>query len=317
MPDLQGAAEIASPRPVGGRSRNARVRGTAITAASCSMREAFIEAACILRRAGIETPELDARLLLCHAAGLSHETYVAKANATMALEAAARFERALERRLKREPVSRITGTREFYGRKFLVGPETLDPRPDTETLIEAALAIAGANGGRNQPLNLLDLGTGTGCILLTLLAELPRARGIGTDKSEGALALAAANAERLGVRSRAGFIAADWLDGIAGKFDLILSNPPYLDEKERRELPGEVALYDPVLALDGGPDGLDAYRRIAAGAARTLAGVGRLIVEIGIAQSEAVAEIFRAAGLQIEAIRPDLSGRPRAIVARG
>lgn len=315
MPDLQGATGIASPRLLGS-PRNARVRGTAITAVSCSMREAFIEAACILRQAGIETPELDARLLLCHAAGLIHETYVAKANATMEPEAAARFERALERRLKREPIARIIGMREFYGRSFAIGPETLDPRPDTETLIEAALTIADANGGRNRPLSLLDLGTGTGCILLTLLAELPRASGLGTDKSASALALAAANAERLGVSARAAFIAADWLDGIAGKFDLILSNPPYLAEEERRDLPADVALYDPVLALDGGPDGLDAYRRIAA-AAPTLADAGRLIVEIGIAQGEAVAEIFRAAGLQIEAIRPDLSGRPRAIVARG
>lgn len=276
--------------------------------------QAFVAVAGALRRAGIETPELDARLLLCHAAGLNHEAYIARAGETLRPETAARLDRALTRRLKREPVSRILGTREFYGRQFEIGPEALDPRPDTETLIEAALALVDAGGGRDLPLTLLDLGTGTGCILVTLLAELPQARGLGTDISQDALALARANAERLGVSARASFIAADWLDGIDGKFDLILSNPPYLASGEIAGLAADVSAYDPHLALDGGADGLDAYRQIAEGARRALAEEGRLLVEIGAGQVASVTKIFTAAGLELAGIGHDLAGRPRVVV---
>ena len=284
----------------------------------CSVQEAFVAAVHVFREAGIATPELDARLLLCHAAGLTHEAYTAQTRDPLRPEAGARLGAAIARRLKREPVARITGTREFYGRKFHLDPHALDPRPDTETLIEAALAHLARKGLRGSPLTLLDLGTGTGCILVTLLAELPRARGLGTDMSHGALASAAKNAERLGVGGRAAFVAADWLDAVEGKFDLILSNPPYLVSGEIAALADEVAAYDPILALDGGPDGLDAYRRIAAGAGDVLAEGGRLFVEIGAAQAEAVAGIFCAAGLKLdehEAIRPDLAARPRVVVA--
>ncbi len=283
------------------------------------MRETFIETASVLRRAGIDTPEIDARLLLCHAAGLSHEAYVANGSDRLDPAMLVRLDAALERRLKREPVARITGVREFYGRGFLLDPHGLDPRPDTETLIEAALAVVEAHGRRGRPLNLLDLGTGTGCILVTLLAELPSARGVGTDLSPGALALAAANAERHGVGPRASFVAADWLDGIDGSFDLVLSNPPYLASGEIAGLAQEVAVYDPMRALDGGPDGLDAYRCIAARAAEILAADGRLLVEIGAGQESQVDAIFRAAGLtldQAEGPRRDLAGRPRVVVAR-
>ena len=281
-----------------------------------TLNQAFVGAAAVLREAGIATPELDARLLLCHAAGLSHEAYVAGAGGPVQPATLARFGTAIDRRLKREPVARITGTREFYGRGFTIAPPALDPRPDTETLIEAALAVVERRGWRDQTLSLLDLGTGTGCILVTLLAELPRAQGLGTDLSPSALALAAANAVRLGVGSRAAFMAADWLDGIAGKFDLVLSNPPYLASGEIAGLAPEVAAYDPMLALDGGPDGLDAYRRIAAGAPAVLAEGGRLLVEIGAGQAAQVSDIFRAAGLKLDpsqAIGRDLAGRPRVV----
>jgi release factor glutamine methyltransferase len=284
----------------------------------CSIRQAFIEAAQVLREAGIETPELDARVLLCHAAGLTHEAYIARARETLLPGAAARLEGAIARRLKREPVARITGCREFYGRSFVLGPDTLDPRPDTETLVDAALDIVRKKGWRDKPLKLLDLGTGTGCILVTLLAELPHACGIGTDRSPGALALAAANAARHGVAARASFVAADWLDAVAGRFDLILSNPPYLPQGEIAGLAVDVAAYDPRLALDGGPDGLHAYRRIAARAGGVLAEDGRLLVETGPAQGKAVAAILGRAGLgpdQTEATRFDLAGRPRVVVA--
>jgi release factor glutamine methyltransferase len=280
--------------------------------------QAFVAAASVLRQAAIVTPELDARLLLCHAAGLSHEAYVAKVRDQLRPDSAARFEAAIARRLKREPVARITGSREFYGREFRLDPHALDPRPDTETLIEAALAHLARSDLQMSPLKLLDLGTGTGCILITLLAELPRARGLGTDMSSGALACAARNAARLGVGPRAAFVAADWLDAIEGKFDLVLSNPPYLASGEIAALADDVAAYDPILALDGGPDGLDAYRRIAARAGGVLAEDGRLVVEIGATQGEAVAGIFRGAGLKLDAAegtRLDLAGRPRAVVA--
>jgi release factor glutamine methyltransferase len=278
--------------------------------------QAFVGAAAVLREAGIATPELDARLLLCHAAGLSHEAYVAGAGGPVQPATLARFGTAIDRRLKREPVARITGTREFYGRGFTIAPPALDPRPDTETLIETALALVERRGWRDQALSLLDLGTGTGCILVTLLAELPCAHGLGTDLSPSALALAAANAARLGVGSRAAFMAADWLDGIDGRFDLVLSNPPYLASGEIAGLAPEVAAYDPMLALDGGADGLDAYRRIAAGAPKVLAEGGRLLVEIGAGQAAQVSDMFRAAGLKLDpsqAIGRDLAGRPRVV----
>jgi release factor glutamine methyltransferase len=280
-----------------------------------TLHEAFAAAAGRLREAGLETPELDARLLLCDAAGLTHEAYIARGGDMLRAESAARLDAAIARRIAHEPVSRITGAREFYGREFLVGPETLDPRPDSETLVEAALDIAAARGGRSAPIKLLDLGTGTGCILITLLAELSASRGVGTDISQGALAAGRRNAERLGVAGRASFVAADWLDGIEGQFDLIVSNPPYIPTEEIEGLAPDVAAYDPRLALDGGPDGLGAYRRIAAGAGSTLAAGGKLLVEIGATQGEEVVGIFRAAGLKLREIKEDLAGRPRAVVA--
>jgi release factor glutamine methyltransferase len=271
-----------------------------------------------LREAGIEMPELDARLLLCHAVGLTHEATIARASDALSPTARARLDAALARRLKREPIARITGEREFYGRRFIVAPHVLDPRPDTETLIEAALGFVERNGLRSAALNLLDLGTGTGCILLTLLAELPHARGLGTDISEDALRVAAANAERLGLSARAAFASADWLDGADGEFDLILSNPPYIPARMIGELADDVALYDPRLALDGGADGLDAYRRIAARAREALAPGGRLILEVGEGQADPVTEILQRAGLipdQNEPIRSDLAGIPRVVLA--
>jgi len=284
-----------------------------------SLQRAFVEATQILRQAGIETPELDARVLVCHAARLSHEAYIARAGEALSADAAARLDGAIARRLEREPVARITETREFYGRHFALGPAALDPRPDTETLVEAALDLVVKMGWQEKPLKLLDLGTGTGAILVTLLAELPRARGFGTDLSLDALAIAAANARRHGVSCRASFIAGDWLDAVAGTFDLVLSNPPYLAAAEITGLAEEVAAYDPRLALDGGPDGLAAYRRIAARACEVLAEDGRLLVEIGPGQSGAVAAILEEAGLRPDAsgsIRRDLAGRPRVAVAR-
>jgi release factor glutamine methyltransferase len=193
----------------------------------------------------------------------------------------------------------------------------LDPRPDTETLIETALDLIDKTGRREEPLRLLDLGTGTGCILLTLLAELRKACGLGTDLSPEALSVAEANAKRLGIADRASFLVSDWCEAISGEFDLILSNPPYIASGEIQGLALEVAVHDPYLALDGGGDGLDAYRRIAAEAARLLAPKGRILVEIGASKANEVAGLLLAGGFLVEksGLRHDLAGRPRVVVA--
>lgn len=276
------------------------------------------ETAGVLRDAGIETSALDARLLLCEATGLSHEALVARGHEAVPPDAAERLAGYVARRLDGEPVSRIKGLREFYGRDFLIDSHTLDPRPDTETIVGAALDLAAREGWGCGPLTLLDLGTGSGCILLTLLAELPRARGIGIDISDGALRVAGENARRLGLAARARFAAADWFNGLTGRYDLIVSNPPYIARGEIAGLAPEVA-HDPRSALDGGADGLDAYRAIAAKAADFLAPGGRLLVEIGAGQAEAVLGLFRASGLIVEGdgLRRDLAGRPRGILAEG
>jgi release factor glutamine methyltransferase len=281
-----------------------------------TLNQAFVEAARVLRQGGIDTPELDARLLLCHAASLSHEAYIARSRDALPPGLSAMLDAAIARRLKHEPVSRIIGRREFYGRSFRVDRDVLDPRPDTETLIEAVLADVEARGLGAAPLRLLDLGTGTGCILITLLAELPNAQGIGSDKSEAALVLVADNARGLDVAPRVRFAAADWFAGIEGRFDLIVSNPPYLATGEIAGLPPDVAGYDPRLALDGGVDGLGAYRAIAKGAGRALTRQGRLFLEIGPTQADLVAEILRDTGLEPQNLAHDLAGRPRVVAAR-
>lgn len=281
-------------------------------------RQAFAEAASALRDAGIETPELDARLLLCHAVGLTQEAYVAAPDALLGEDVGSRFDAMIARRLKAEPVSRIIGAKEFYGRTFALDKHTLDPRPDTETLIDAVLGTLRQEGRRDEKLRILDLGTGTGCILLTLLAELPHARGLGSDVSEDALEIARANARELGVNNRASFVAGDWFGPIEGGFDIVVSNPPYIASAEIAGLSREVS-YDPLLALDGGKDGLDAYRRIASGVARVLNPGGLVILEIGETQAEAVLGLLGGAGLKIEPeglVWADLGGRQRCVGAR-
>jgi release factor glutamine methyltransferase len=284
-----------------------------------SITEAATAAAKALRQERMETPELDARVLLCHAAGVTHEDYVANPNLLLSPEAAARFAACIDRRLQGEPVSRIIGYREFYGRQFRIDQDTLDPRPDTETLIEAALDLADRQGWRHRPIDILDLGTGSGAILLTLLAELPHARGLGTDISPAALRAARTSAAALGVAARASFVAANWLDGIAGSFDLVVSNPPYIASGAIAGLAPEVRLHDPALALDGGADGLSAYRAIAASAPLVLRPGGSLLAEIGPDQADAVSALFKQVGLSVDAsdgVWRDLAGRPRVVVSR-
>ena len=284
-------------------------------ASRLSLGQAHTAAARLLREARIAAPELDARLLLCHATGLSHEAYVAALNDALAPDAAARFGAFVERRLAGEPVSRIIGIREFYGRPFRIDASTLDPRPDTETLVEAALGLV----DREAPLNILDLGTGSGCILITLLAELPRASGVGVDVSLGALELARANAQILGVGDRAAFLASDWLEAVEGSFDLVVANPPYLSAADMAALSPEVRDHDPAPALDGGPDGLSAYRRIVPGLRKALRPGGFALFEIGPDQDQAVSRLLAEAGLDVgeaQHLWRDLAGRPRVVGAR-
>jgi release factor glutamine methyltransferase len=246
--------------------------------------------------AGLPTPHLDARLIVLEASGLTHAELIAEPDTRLSPDAAEAVEAMAGRRLSREPLSRLLGRREFYGRTFALGPDTLDPRPETETLVEHVLAWAKAQGRSQAHLRLLDLGTGTGAILVSLLAELPQAVGVGTDVSPRALALARGNGRQLGVGERASWLAAHWCEGIAGRFDAIVSNPPYIRTGELAGLEPEVRLGDPRVALDGGPDGLAAYRAIAEGAGRLLAREGLLALEVGAGQDAAVEAIFAAAG---------------------
>lgn len=260
-----------------------------------------------LKASGSDTPVLDARLLLQAAAGISREDLILGTDRILTGEQLTCFETFVSRRERHEPVSRILGQREFYGRAFRVTPDTLDPRPDTETLIEAALAVM-PRGAR-----LLDLGTGTGAIAITLLAERPEATGLATDLSTAALAVARENAGRLGVADRLALAEGNWFDPVAGVFDIILSNPPYIPAGDIAGLGPEVRNFDPGLALSGGIDGLDPYRMIASCAAAHLAAGGHVLVEIGAGQAEDVVAIFARAGFRTAARHRDLGGHERCL----
>lgn len=216
------------------------------------------------------------------------------------------------RRIGGEPVWRILGERDFWGLTFKLSPETLEPRPDSEAVIEAALAWLGE--GKHGPLRLLDLGVGSGCLLIALLSECRSAHGLGIDVSEAACAAAARNATDNGVGARARFQRGDWLEGVPGPFDLIVSNPPYIPTADIAGLAREVREHDPRRALDGGEDGLDAYRTLASGLAEVLAPGGCVVLEIGAGQEADVAAILRRGGLAHRATRHDLGGHPRALV---
>jgi release factor glutamine methyltransferase len=265
-----------------------------------------------LATAGIASAALDARVLVLDALGLDRAAAIAEPKCRAEAGAVRRARDHLARRLRGEPVSRILGRREFYGRDFIVTPATLDPRPDTETVVETALQVL---SGMSSP-GILDLGTGSGAILVTILCEIGSAMGTGTDNSPAALAVACDNARRLGVGERATFMVADWLAGIDGRFDLIVSNPPYIRRGSIARLEIDVRDHDPLEALDGGPDGLDAYRRIAAGAASVLAPGGALVLEIGSDQAGQVTGIFGEHGYSCEKVARDLAGRDRVVVLK-
>ena len=265
-----------------------------------------------LAAAGIEDAGREARLLLAHAAGCQAALLAVDPARQIDADAAAAFESVLARRAAREPLAQITGLREFWSLDFRVTADVLIPRPDSETLLEAACAL---RPDRTAPLRVLDLGTGSGCLLLAALSEYPAATGIGVDVSAPALAVARANALRLGLAERARFVRADWDSGLAARFDLVLCNPPYIADGEVESLAPEVARFEPRLALCGGADGLAAYRALAPVLARRLAPAGLALVEAGAGQDSDIEDIFRKSGLAVPEVRRDLSGIARCIVA--
>jgi release factor glutamine methyltransferase len=270
-----------------------------------------------LQGAAIETPDLDARLMIGAVTRLDLTGLITKAEQRLTAFEGARLKDLARRRIGGEPVARLLGHKEFWGLDFQLSPATLVPRPDTETLIEAALDILRADGVATRALRIADLGTGSGAILLALLNELPHATGVGTDISLAALQTARANAARLGLGARATFAAGNFAAAIAVPCDLIVSNPPYIRTGDIQTLSTEVREHDPHRALDGGDDGLDAYRLIVSQAAGLLAPGGTLILEIGQHQSDDVTRLAHAAGLAPHGPpRADLGGVPRALAFR-
>ena len=271
-----------------------------------------------LKAAGVEDPRRDARLLLAHALGIDAGALAGDPRRKVPADAAKRFGAAIARRARREPVSRILGRRAFWTLDLALTPDTLDPRPDSETLVETVLAEIDARGWRrDRPLRLLDLGTGSGCLLLALLSELPRAWGAGVDRSPGAAAAARANAVAAGLADRAHFVVSDWNQALGGPFDLAVANPPYIRRDSIAGLMPEVALWDPVLALDGGVDGLDAYRAMLADLRRVLAPGAVVALELGAGQGSNVSRLLRDVGLRPARVARDLAGIERCIVATG
>jgi release factor glutamine methyltransferase len=264
--------------------------------------------------AALDSPELDARILVGHALGLDAAGIVSQGARHVTSSERATIAALAQRRLTHEPVARILGVKEFWGLPFRLNEETLVPRPETETVVEAALAALGPR--RQHALRIADLGTGSGALLVALLSECPRALGIGTDLSQEAIACASSNAHALRLHARASFAVCNYGAALRGSFDLVVSNPPYVRRCDIASLQPEVRLFDPARALDGGDDGLHGYRAITADAGRLLAPGGLILVELGAGQASAVAALFSAAGLAVESPSPDLTGVPRALLAR-
>lgn len=268
---------------------------------------ALVAAVVQLQAAGIEGAARDARVLLAHALGIGADRLTLHLQDPVSAERQATFQAAITARLTRQPVAQIIGRRLFWGLSFQVTPDTLDPRPETETLVAEALT---------RPfVKVLDLGTGTGCILLSCLKGMPMARGVGVDASPAALLVAEANARDLGLDARARFLRSDWFSAVPGAFDLIVSNPPYIAADEMAGLAPEVRDWEPHLALTPGGDGLDAYRAIARGAGARLMPGGRILLEIGPTQGAVVAGLLAQAGLAEVRVLPDMDGRDRVVAA--
>ena len=269
------------------------------------------EGAQLLRNADIASPRRESRLMLACALDIPASELISS-RFDVERPIAQEYLRLLERRCKCEPLAYITGRKEFWSVDFLVSPAVLSPRPETETLIETALRQFPE---RSQPLRVLDLGTGSGCLLLVFLSERPGAVGLGIDRSQAALTIAAQNARALSLDHRAQFRNSNWLSGVSGRFDIVFANPPYVATQELRDLAPDVR-YEPVDALDGGTDGLAAYRKIASGLHNLLASGAMVFLEIGQGQADSVHTIFRAAGFTVTATVCDLAAIPRCVVLR-
>lgn len=262
-----------------------------------------------LKAAGIVNARHEARLLLAHATGLSQATIIGYPEKP--IDGYEAFRRLVERRAGREPISHLTGRREFWSLEFEVTPDTLDPRPDSETIIEAALAFS---PNPNARIRLLDLGTGTGCLLAALLSMLPAAHGVGVERNPATAAVTHRNLSVLGLSDRSSIVVGDWASTLSGSFDLIVSNPPYIPSADIETLQPEVALFDPIMALDGGADGLDALRSVVSALPSLLGDDGIAVLEFGDGQSEAVAQFVVGQGLLVHEVRNDLSGTARCLV---
>jgi release factor glutamine methyltransferase len=280
-----------------------------------SVSEALSLLAQAFRTAGIEDADVDARLLVGHALHLDRARLIAQSDRILEAREINVINALAARRLKREPVSRILGQKEFWSIALAITPDVLVPRPETETVVEGALDFVVRGGLRMEKLRILDIGTGSGALLLALLRELPNATGTGTDISTGALKVARENAARCGVEGRCTFVVCDIASVVEGPFDLLVSNPPYIAHNEITSLAPEVKNYDPTVALDGGDDGLAAYRAIAADAKRLLAPGARMFVELGAGQEAAVRDLFTNVGLIAGIARTDLAGIPRVLGA--
>jgi len=288
------------------------ITGT-MTATGATIADALTNAARYLAAAGIHGARAEARLLVGHVLDARPELLVAHPDRVIDAQALSQIQALVSRRADREPMSHLLGRREFWGLDFKVDRRVLDPRPDSETVITAVLACL---EDRAAELGILDLGTGTGCLLLALLSELPGAQGTGVDMSTGAVAVARDNAASLGFGDRSRFLVDDWAAAINGSFQVIVANPPYVASPDMAALAPEIARFEPMLALDGGPDGFGCYGDLAAAIARLLAPGGFAVVEIGSGQAIEVTEIFSALGLHARHVHRDLAGIERCLMLK-
>jgi release factor glutamine methyltransferase len=274
------------------------------------------EGAAALAAAGIESPRREARLILALALRAEAVALALEPERPVTEDRVTAFRALVARRAQHEPFAYLAGRREFWSLDLDVTPDVLIPRPETELLVEAALSDIDPDF-RDAPWSVLDMGTGSGALLIALLRELPGAEGFGADVSKAALAVARANALRLGVAARAAFGLSSWWSHVPpGRFDIVVSNPPYIPTRDIASLAPEIRQFEPHLALDGGPDGLGAYRAIASVLPQRLVPGGRVVVEVGLGQADAVAAIFRHGRLESIAVAPDLAGIPRVVSAR-
>ncbi len=276
-----------------------------------NVKQALSDSKQLLRISGVPSYALDAELLLMHVLQITREKIIGYPERAITSDEADLFGGLIKRRAGREPLSHILGRREFFGREFKVTKDTLDPRPDSESLIEAVFAVY---PDKDKALNIIDFGTGTGCLLLTLLAEYENAKGTAVDISEPTLAVAKENSVKLGLAKRADFIVSNWGEEVKGKYDLIISNPPYIKKAEIEGLEPEVSIYEPGRALDGGDDGLKCYKDLAPYIASLISDNGFAVIELGVGQDESVKTIMENVGLTFITYRKDLAGINRCIV---